>query len=53
MFSYLESDVQPHAVTSLHKPAYTQGEGRLLEINEEWDWSRCIAPVCKCVRVNA
>lgn len=53
MFNYLEADVQPHAVPSCHKPGHTQGKGRLLEINDEQDLSRCIAPVCICAKVNA
>lgn len=53
MFNYLEADVQPRSIPSCHKPGHTWGKGSLLEINEEWNLSRCIALVCTCAKVNA
>lgn len=49
----LTTDVQPHSVPSFHKPGHNQEKGRLLEINEEWDLSRCIAPVGMCAKFSA
>lgn len=49
----LTAVVQPHSVHSFHKPGHTQGRGRLLEINGEWDFSRYIAPVSMCAKFSA
>lgn len=50
---YFTTVVQPHSVPSFPKPGRTQEKGRLLEINEEWDLSRCIAPVGMCAKFSA
>lgn len=49
----LTTDVQCHSVPLFHKPGHTQEKGRLLEISDVWDLSRCIAPIGMCAAFAA